>query len=195
MQRSVAKEFLMQQMPSTNAVEARLKTGSGRDPQPSIREVHFTVPAEPTAAPDIHFPLGARIVTPGRWYTHHGIYVASGLVVGCRRLSSSLRRSPAEKARLANFTHDRTVREYSEADAGDSGIEVIARGCTRLGENAYDVLRNSCELDKGGCSMCSRPAGRSNWPSSPLARKWRRCPSSIVRPVYVLDIAIASDMY
>ena len=39
-----------------------------------------------------------------------------------------------------------------------SGIEVVARACSRLGEDAYDVLRNNCEHF---CSWCLIGAARS----------------------------------
>src|ERR1700688_4558085 len=37
-------------------------------------------------------PLGAHIVTPRRWYTHHGIYVGGGQVIQHGGLSLGLRR-------------------------------------------------------------------------------------------------------
>ena len=45
---------------------------------------------EPTAARNVDFPLGAHIVTPRRWYTHHGIYVGAGQVVHYAGLSDLL---------------------------------------------------------------------------------------------------------
>ena len=113
---------------------------------------------EPTAARDVHFPLGAHIVTPRRWYTHHGIYVGAGQVVHYQGLSSSLRRGPVAKVSLAEFSHGHPVRVHGEADVAYSGIEVVARACSRLGEDAYDVLRNNCEHF---CSWCLIGAARS----------------------------------
>ena len=77
-----------------------------------------------TAARDLHFPLGAHIVTPRRWYTHHGIYVGAGQVVHYQGLSSSLRRGPVAKVSLAEFTYGHPVRLHGEADVAYSGIEV-----------------------------------------------------------------------
>ena len=113
---------------------------------------------EPTAARDVHFPLGAHIVTPRRWYTHHGIYVGAGQVVHYQGLSSSLRRGPVAKVSLAEFANGHPVRLHGEANAAYSGIEVVARACSRLGEDAYDVLRNNCEHF---CSWCLIGAARS----------------------------------
>jgi hypothetical protein len=113
---------------------------------------------ESTAARDVHFPLGAHIVTPRRWYTHHGIYVGAGQVVHYQGLSSSLRRGPVAKVSLAEFAHGHPVRVHGKADVAYSGIEVAARACSRLGEDAYDVLRNNCEHF---CSWCLIGAARS----------------------------------
>jgi HRAS-like suppressor 3 len=92
-----------------------------------------------------YFPLGAHIVTPRRWYRHHGIYVGAGEVVHYQGLSSSLRRGRVTKVSLAEFSHGHSVRVQGEADMAYSGLEVAARACSRLGEDAYDVLLNNCE--------------------------------------------------
>lgn len=113
---------------------------------------------EPTAAREVDFPLGAHIVTPRRWYTHHGIYVGAGQVVHYQGLSSSLRRGPVAKVSLAEFAHGHPVRVHGEAGVAYSGIEVAARACSRVGEDAYDVLRNNCEHF---CSWCLIGAARS----------------------------------
>jgi hypothetical protein len=113
---------------------------------------------ESTATHDAHFPLGAHIVTPRRWYTHHGIYVGAGQVVHYEGLSSSLRRGRIAKVRLAEFAHGHPVRVHGEANVAYSGIEVAARALSRLGEDAYDVLRNNCEHF---CSWCLVGAARS----------------------------------
>lgn len=113
---------------------------------------------DPTAARAVHFPLGAHIVTPRHGYTHHGIYVGAGQVVHYQGLSSSLRRGPVAKVSLAEFTHGHPVRVHREADVAYSDIEVVARACSRLGEDAYDVLRNNCEHF---CSWCLVGAARS----------------------------------
>ena len=110
-----------------------------------------------TFAPE-HFPLGAHIVTPRRWYTHHGIYVGAGQVVHYQGLSSTLRRGPVAKVSLAEFAHGHPVRVHGDVDVAHTGIEVVARACSRLGEDAYDVMRNNCEHF---CSWCLIGASRS----------------------------------
>lgn len=100
---------------------------------------------ESTGTGNADFPLGAHLVTPRRWYTHHGIYVGAGQVVHYEGLSSSLRRGRVTLVSLAQFAHGRPVRMHAEAGSTYSDIEVAARACSRLGEDAYDVLRNNCE--------------------------------------------------
>ena len=107
---------------------------------------------------EVNFPLGAHIVTPRRWYTHHGIYVGAGQVVHYRGLSSSLRRGPVAKVSLVEFSQGHPVRLHDEAQVAYAGVEVAARACSRLGEDAYDVLRNNCEHF---CSWCLVGAARS----------------------------------
>jgi hypothetical protein len=113
---------------------------------------------ESTAMRNVDFPLGAHIVTPRRWYTHHGIYVGAGQVVHYEGLSSSLRRGRVAKVSLAEFAQGQPVRMHDEANVAYCGIEVVARAFSRLGEDAYDVLRNNCEHF---CSWCLIGAARS----------------------------------
>src|SRR5262249_53699920 len=98
-----------------------------------------------TTATHEAFPLGAHVVSPRRWYVHHGIYVGNGEVVHYQGLSSSLRRGPIAKVSLAVFGQGHPVRQQSNDDAVYTGTEVVERACSRLGEDAYDVLRNNCE--------------------------------------------------
>jgi hypothetical protein len=137
---------------------------------------------EPTAARDVHFPLGAHIVTPRRWYTHHGIYVGAGQVVHYQGLSSSLRRGPVAKVGLAEFSHGHPVRVHGEADVAYAGIEVAARACSRLGEDAYDVLRNNCEHF---CSWCLIGAARS-----PQVERLLASPRTVVFAAQVLAVLV-----
>lgn len=124
---------------------------------------------QPSAAQDVHFPLGAHIVTPRRWYTHHGIYVGAGQVIHYQGLSSSLRRGPVAKVSLAEFSQGHPVHVHGEADVAYSGIEIAARACSRLGEDAYDVLRNNCEHF---CSWCLSGAARSPQVERLLLSSW-----------------------
>src|SRR5258706_6242412 len=93
---------------------------------------------ESTATRNVDFPLGAHIVTPRRWYTHHGIYVGAGQVVHYQGLSSSLRRGRVAKVTLAEFAHGHPVRMHDEADVAYFGVQVVARASARPAEDAYD---------------------------------------------------------
>jgi hypothetical protein len=104
------------------------------------------------------FPLGAHIVTPRFWYTHHGIYAGGGQVIHYEGLSCALRRGPVARVNLAEFSRGYPVQVHGEAGVAYSGIEVVARACSRLGEDAYDVLRNNCEHF---CSWCLSGVARS----------------------------------
>jgi hypothetical protein len=106
----------------------------------------------------IDFSLGAHLVTPRRWYTHHGIYVGTGQVVHYQGLSSSLRRRPIAKVSLAEFARGNPVRVRGDAGVAYSAVEVVDRACSRLGEDSYDILRNNCEHF---CSWCLIGAARS----------------------------------
>lgn len=149
----------MQQTPSANAVEVRPIANAGHDLRPLFLEADINnATTEPTAERDAQFPLGAHIVTSRGWYTHHGIYVGAGQVVHYEGLSSSLRRGPVAKVSLAEFSQGHMVRVQGDTDVAYSGIEVAARACSRVGEDAYDVLRNNCEHL---CSWCQTGAARS----------------------------------
>jgi hypothetical protein len=111
--------------------------------------VHTTT--APTADQAEPFPLGAHVVTPRFWYTHHGIYIGAGQVVHYCGLSSSLRRGPVERVSLAEFTQGHPVYLHGDSSEAYCGMEVVRRACSRLGEDAYDLLRNNCEHF---CSWC-----------------------------------------
>ncbi|MGK6310230.1 lecithin retinol acyltransferase family protein [Variovorax sp. DT-64] len=136
-----------------------------------------------TASQDVHFPLGAHVVTPRRWYTHHGIYVGAGQVVHYQGLSSSMRCGPVAKVSLAEFAHGQPVRMHGETDVAYSGMEVVARACSRLGEDAYDVLRNNCEHF---CSWCLIGAARS-----PQVERLLSSPRAVALAARVLAVLVS----
>ncbi|WP_321917614.1 MULTISPECIES: lecithin retinol acyltransferase family protein [unclassified Paraburkholderia] len=128
-------------------------------PHTTVAEVEAVVAAaEQTPIFDSLIPIGAHVSTPRRWYTHHGIYVGAGQVVHYAGLSSTLRCGPVTKVSLAEFMHGHPVCVCHDADVAYSSEEVVSRACSRLGEDAYDVLRNNCEHF---CSWCLTGAARS----------------------------------
>lgn len=112
----------------------------------------------PTAPQGEPFPLGAHLVTARRWYTHHGVYVGQGQVIHYAGLSKKFTRGAVTKASLAEFAHGRPVRMQRDANVAYAGLDVVARACSRLGEDAYDLLRNNCEHF---CAWCLTGASRS----------------------------------
>lgn len=110
------------------------------------------------AACDHCFPIGAHLVTPRLGYTHHGIYAGDGEVIHYEGLSASMRRGRVARVSLAAFGNGRPVCVHDEACAIYTGVEVAARALSRLGEDAYDLLRNNCEHF---CAWCLSGAARS----------------------------------
>lgn len=90
-------------------------------------------------------PLAAHIVTSGRGYTHHGIYVGDGKVVHYAGLSRGWSPGPIEEVSLAEFSRGRTVRVRSPIHPRFCRNDVVARARSRLGENRYRLLSNNCE--------------------------------------------------
>jgi hypothetical protein len=90
-------------------------------------------------------PLGAHLVTPRGWYSHHGIHVGNGRVVHYSGFCHGLHRGPVEETSLADFTRGRglVVRAHRKSRFG--AHEIVARARSRLGENGYRLLGNNCE--------------------------------------------------
>lgn len=121
------------------------------------------------AAQDVHFPLGAHLVTPRRGYTHHGIYVGGGQVVHYMGLSSGWHRGPVSQVTLAQFASGRAISIQPEPAAAHTPLDIAARARSRLGEDRYSLLRNNCEHF---CAWCAHGVARSSqvdrflgWPS------------------------------
>ena len=102
-------------------------------------------PASQPAAASEPFALGAHLVTPRRGYTHHGIYVGAGRVVhyaGWSRAALTCR--PVEEVSLEQFAGGRGVSALP-ANPRFAPLEVVARACSRLGEDRYRLASNNCE--------------------------------------------------
>lgn len=104
------------------------------------------------------FPVGAHLVTPRLGYTHHGIYVGDSQVIHYDGLSTSLRCGRVTQVSLAEFGNGRPVHQHDDAGAIYADLDVVARALSRLGENAYDVMRNNCEHF---CAWCLCGVARS----------------------------------
>jgi len=103
-------------------------------------------------------PVGARLVTPRRGYTHHGIYVGAGRVVHYEGLSWGLHRGPVKEVSLEEFADGCPVTIKPVAHVRYSGAQVAARARSRLGEDRYRLITNNCEHF---CEWCIRGEARS----------------------------------
>ncbi len=115
-------------------------------------------PCDRTLGPGREPPLGAHIVTPRRWYTHHGIYVGAGQVIQYGGLSWGLRRDPVEEVPLSKFAQGHPVWVRLAGSPWFDPHEVARRARMRLGEDCYSVLTNNCEHF---CEWCVRGEHRS----------------------------------
>jgi len=110
--------------------------------------------------------LGTHLVTSRRGYTHHGIYVGRGMVVHYAGLSRFLHSGPVEEVTISRFSMGRAVRIIEYCESAYSPQEIVLRARSRLGENAYHVLRNNCEHF---CNWCISGRSRSRQVERPLA--------------------------
>jgi hypothetical protein len=104
-------------------------------------------------------PLGAHVVTPRRWYTHHAIYVGHGRVIQYGGLSRGLRRGPVEEVAMEDFSRGQPIWIQPERLSEPEQREVVRRARQRLGEDRYDLLTNNCEHF---CEWCIRGVSRSH---------------------------------
>ena len=89
-------------------------------------------------------PLASHLVSPRRFYSHHGIYVGNGRVIHYAGLAYGLRYGPVEDVSLERFAHGRRIRIRHDTVRFDRR-EVVERARSRLGESRYRVLTNNCE--------------------------------------------------
>ncbi|MCQ6255684.1 lecithin retinol acyltransferase family protein [Pseudomonas sp. Q11] len=100
--------------------------------------------------PTDRVPVGAHLVSPRRFYIHHGIYLGGGAVAHYSGFSGSLRSGPIEVTDLEHFALGKPVWRIQEK-CNYSSHEIVDRARSRLGENRYRVFSNNCEHF---CSWC-----------------------------------------
>lgn len=123
---------------------ALISTNAFYRPGTASSEAH--PPLEPVnlQQPTGSIPIGAHLISPRRFYTHHGIYLGGTDVAHYSGFSGSLKSGPVEVTDLEHFAGGRPVwmfrpsRKYSSA-------EVAERARSRVGENRYRILSNNCE--------------------------------------------------
>jgi hypothetical protein len=95
-------------------------------------------------SPGMEPPLGSHLVSPRRFYVHHGIYVGGGHVVHYPGLGNGLRRGPVIEVSLELFAGGHRVSVRDSVRIFDPG-EIVTRARSRLGEDCYRILTNNCE--------------------------------------------------
>ncbi len=107
---------------------------------------------------DHTLPIGAHLVIPRKWYTHHGVYVGNGRVVHYSGLSRAFQRGPIEETSLANFARQFGFEVQPHVAPAFSADEIVRRAKSRLGENRYAIISNNCEHF---CEWCISGRARS----------------------------------
>lgn len=91
-----------------------------------------------------HLSAGSHLVSPRKFYVHHGIYLGDGKVAHYSGLSASLQAGPIEVTDLDHFGNGSSVWVHQEQSAFSSD-EIIVRALSRVGESQYKILSNNCE--------------------------------------------------
>lgn len=104
-----------------------------------------------------HWPVGSHLISPRRFYIHHGIHLGGGRVAHYAGYSNSLRAGPIEVTDLEGFANGRPVWMVQEP-CEFSSDEVVSRACSRIGESRYRIFSNNCEHF---CSWCIRGKSHS----------------------------------
>ena len=89
-------------------------------------------------------PVGAHLVTPRRFYRHHGIYAGNGRVVHYRGFKTLLSRGPVEEITLEAFAAGGRVLVKNFPADPFAGAARVERARSRLGEDRYRLLTNNC---------------------------------------------------
>jgi hypothetical protein len=107
-----------------------------------------------------NLPVGAHLVSPRKWYDHHGIHVGNGRVVHyagfCKGL---LHRGPVEEVSLAEFARGNGYEVRPHAASPFTPGEIARRAKNRIGEDCYDILARNCEHF---CEWCITGRARSS---------------------------------
>ncbi|MBN3776394.1 efflux transporter outer membrane subunit [Burkholderia sp. Ac-20345] len=118
---------------------------------------------------DPRIEAGAHLVSDRDGYAHHGIYAGNGLVIHYGGFHGSARRCPVECVPLCRFAANKGIRVQPEPDAAYTGMTVVERARSRLGEDRYQLLTNNCEHF---CTWCVRGVGRSEQVRRGLRNPW-----------------------
>src|SRR5262245_39462159 len=89
-------------------------------------------------------PVGSHLVTPRRFYRHHGIYAGGGRVIHYRGFKTFFSRGPVEEISLEEFTRGGPVLVRNFPADPFAGAAAADRARSRLGEDRYRLLTNNC---------------------------------------------------
>jgi len=87
---------------------------------------------------------GSHLVSPRKFYVHHGIYLGDGKVAHYSGLSASLQAGPIEVTDLDRFGNGSSIWVH-QGQCAFSSDEIIVRAMSRVGESEYKILSNNCE--------------------------------------------------
>jgi hypothetical protein len=150
---------------------------SGEFPQSSFMLPLRLVHVEKDAG---DLPIGSHLISPRKFYLHHGIYLGCGDVAHYSGFSGSLKPGPIEVADLESFANGKPVWLIQES-CEYSSDEIVSRARSRMGENQYRIFSNNCEHF---CSWCI--GGES---CSAQVRAFLHCPR------YLLSFVLALELY
>jgi len=102
--------------------------------------------------------MAAHLITPRRFYTHHGLYVGMGRVIHYAGPAAGFRNATVKEVSFREFSSGQSVGMRVGSVACFAREEAILRARARLGETQYNVLRNNCEHF---CEWCLRGVSRS----------------------------------
>ena len=113
--------------------------------------------------------VGAHLVSERVGYIHHGIYAGNGQVIHYGGFHHAAKRRPVEYIPLHGFAAGKGIKIQPEPDAIYTGIDVLERARSRLGEDQYQLLTNNCEHF---CAWCVLGVGRSEQVRQCLRNPW-----------------------
>ncbi|WP_080758159.1 lecithin retinol acyltransferase family protein [Pseudomonas fluorescens] len=125
-----------------------------------------------------NLPIGAHLISPRKFYMHHGIHVGGGDVVHYSGFSSALKSGPIEVIDLEIFADGKTVWMLQEK-CEYSNDEIANRARSRVGESQYKILSNNCEHF---CSWCT--SGKSY---SAQVKAYLHCPLFLLSFISTLE--------
>src|SRR5689334_22301844 len=100
-------------------------------------------------------PLGTHLVTPRRFYGHHGSYAGNGRVIHYRGFKALFRRRPVEEISLEAFARGGQILVKNLPADPFAGPARVERARSRLGEDRYRLVSNNCRHFAEWCVSAS----------------------------------------